>query len=237
MTGRYRRLDAAGDGQPVLPVELRHQPLGARFRATCVQHIVLSLLAVAIGTAISIPLAVLAWRYRIIRSPVFGLASALYIIPSLALFAILGPITGIVPPTRRRRSPSSGYTLLILIWNTVAGPRRRPGGCPRGGDRPRVLPDAALDPGRPAAGAAVHLRRTARGDGHGDRPRHRHRVDRPRGARPADHLRLQHRLQHADHRRPRALHRAGRRGRPPPRRRRNAWSSPGRGRGRGAAMG
>jgi osmoprotectant transport system permease protein len=85
-----------------------------------VQHILLTVLAIAIGTAISIPLAVLAWRYRIIRSPVFGLASALYIIPSLALFAILVPITGIVSYTTAEVA-LVGYTLLILIWNTVAG--------------------------------------------------------------------------------------------------------------------
>ena len=86
-----------------------------------VQHIELSLIAVAIGTAISIPLAVLAWRYRIIRTPVFGVASALYIIPSLALFAILGPITGFVASYTTAEIALVGYTLLILIWNTVAG--------------------------------------------------------------------------------------------------------------------
>ncbi len=76
--------------------------------ADLVQHIELSLIAVGIGTAISIPLAVLAWRYRIVRVPVFGIASTLYIIPSLALFAILGPITGFVGVVSpRRRSPSS----------------------------------------------------------------------------------------------------------------------------------
>jgi osmoprotectant transport system permease protein len=84
------------------------------------QHVLLTLLAVAIGTALSIPLAVLAWRYRIIRSPVFGFASALYIIPSLALFAIFVPITGIVSYTTAEIA-LVGYTLLILIWNTVAG--------------------------------------------------------------------------------------------------------------------
>ncbi len=88
-----------------------------------VQHIELSVIAVAIGTVLSIPLAVLAWRYRIVRVPVFGLASALYIIPSLALFAILGPITGFVPPASYTTAEIAlvGYTLLILIWNTVAG--------------------------------------------------------------------------------------------------------------------
>src|SRR3984957_1375726 len=86
-----------------------------------VQHIKLSLIAVAIGTAISIPLAVLAWRYRIVRTPVFGVASALYIIPSLALFAILGPITGFVASYTTAEIALVGYTLLILIGNTVAG--------------------------------------------------------------------------------------------------------------------
>jgi osmoprotectant transport system permease protein len=86
-----------------------------------VQHILLSVLAIAIGTAISIPLAVLAWRFRIIRAPVFGIASTLYIIPSLALFAILGPITGFVASYTTAEIALVGYTLLILIWNTVAG--------------------------------------------------------------------------------------------------------------------
>ncbi len=89
--------------------------------ADLVQHIWLSLIAVGIGTAISIPLAVLAWRYRIVRAPVFGVASALYIIPSLALFAILGPITGFVASYPTAEIALVGYTLLILIWNTVAG--------------------------------------------------------------------------------------------------------------------
>jgi osmoprotectant transport system permease protein len=81
----------------------------------------LSILAIAIGTAISIPLAVLAWRFRVVRAPVFGIASTLYIIPSLALFAILGPITGFVASYTTAEIALVGYTLLILIWNTVAG--------------------------------------------------------------------------------------------------------------------
>jgi osmoprotectant transport system permease protein len=85
-----------------------------------VQHIELSLIAVAIGTVISIPLAVLAWHYRIVRTPVFALASSLYIIPSLALFVILEPIFGAYSFTTAEFA-LVGYTLLILIWNTVAG--------------------------------------------------------------------------------------------------------------------
>jgi osmoprotectant transport system permease protein len=86
-----------------------------------IQHITLTLLAVALGLVISVPLALLAWRYRIVRPPVFGVASALYIIPSLALFAILGPITGFVASYPTAEIALVGYTLLILIWNTVAG--------------------------------------------------------------------------------------------------------------------
>lgn len=95
----------------------------SQIQGNLVQHIVLTLIAVGIGTVISIPLAVLAWRYRLVRAPVFGFASTLYIIPSLALFAILGPVTGFVPPSSYTTAEVAlvGYTLLILIWNTVAG--------------------------------------------------------------------------------------------------------------------
>lgn len=85
------------------------------------QHIKLSLIAVAIGTAISIPLSILAWRFRLVRTPVFAVASTLYIIPSLALFVFLGPLTGFVASYETAEIALVGYTLLILIWNTVAG--------------------------------------------------------------------------------------------------------------------
>jgi osmoprotectant transport system permease protein len=98
-----------------------------QIQSDLVQHIELSLLAVAIGTVISIPLAVLAWRYRIIRSPVLALASLLYIIPSLALFALLGPITGYVASYTTAEIALVGYTLLILIVNTVTGLDAVPG--------------------------------------------------------------------------------------------------------------
>ncbi len=94
-----------------------------QIQSDLVQHIELTLIAVAIGTALSIPLAVLAWRYRLVRAPVFGFASLLYIIPSLALFAVVGGITGYIPPASWVTAEIAlvGYTFLILIWNTVAG--------------------------------------------------------------------------------------------------------------------
>jgi osmoprotectant transport system permease protein len=89
--------------------------------ADLIQHITLSALALAIGLVISLPLALLAWRYRVLRVPVVGVASGLYIVPSLALFAILGPITGYVASYPTAEIALVGYTLLILIWNTMAG--------------------------------------------------------------------------------------------------------------------
>ena len=55
------------------------------------------------------------------RGPILGVAGAFYIIPSLALFAILGPITGYVASYPTAEIALVGYTLLILVWNTLAG--------------------------------------------------------------------------------------------------------------------
>ena len=85
------------------------------------QHIALSLLSLGLGLVLSQPLALLAWRFRLFRTPVVGLASALYVIPSLALFAILGPLTGYVASYPTALIALVGYTLLILIVNTMAG--------------------------------------------------------------------------------------------------------------------
>ena len=185
----------------------------SQIQGDLVQHIELSLIAVGIGTVISIPLAVLAWRYRIIRTPVFGFASALYIIPSLALFAILGPITGFVASYTTAEIALVGYTLLILIWNTVAGLDAVPEDAREAAtalgysktaalvrvDLPLALPYifAGL---RVATATVIGLVTVTALIGLG-------------GSGPADHLRLQHRLQHADHRRPGALCGPGRRGR------------------------
>jgi osmoprotectant transport system permease protein len=95
----------------------------AQVQTDLVQHIVLTFVAVGIGLAISVPLAMIAWRYPFARSPIVGVAASLYIIPSIALFAIVGVWTGFVPPGSYRSAEIAliGYTLLILIWNTLAG--------------------------------------------------------------------------------------------------------------------
>lgn len=84
-----------------------------------VEHIVLTVIAVGIGLAISFPLGVFAHRHRRVYGPITWVAGLLYTIPSLALFVILIPVTGLTATTVEIGLVS--YTLLILIRNVVAG--------------------------------------------------------------------------------------------------------------------
>jgi osmoprotectant transport system permease protein len=84
-----------------------------------VQHVELTFLAVGIGFVISVPVALAVYRHPLIEGPVYGVAGALFAIPSLALFAFFIPITGLDKTTAEIGLVS--YTLLILIRNTVTG--------------------------------------------------------------------------------------------------------------------
>ena len=87
--------------------------------ARVVKHLIFTGIAVGIGFAISLALSLLIVRYRWTYGPVTGIAGLLYTIPSLALFGLLIPITGLTVTTAEIALVS--YTLLILIRNTVAG--------------------------------------------------------------------------------------------------------------------
>ncbi len=84
------------------------------------QHIELTVLAVGIGLAISLPLGVLAWRVPALRPPVVGATGVLYVVPSIALLSLAAPITGFFSVTTAEVALVS-YTLLILVRNVVAG--------------------------------------------------------------------------------------------------------------------
>jgi osmoprotectant transport system permease protein len=89
-----------------------------------VEHIELTVIAVVVGFAISLVAALLAHRFRHFERP-FGLASAvIYTIPSLALFQLLVPVTGLTVTTVE--IALVGYTLLILFRNILAGLRSAP---------------------------------------------------------------------------------------------------------------
>ena len=83
------------------------------------EHVILTFWAVAIGLAIALPLGVAAWRWRRLEPLVLGVSGAIYTVPSLALFALLVPVTGLGRTTAE--IGLVGYTLLILVRNVVAG--------------------------------------------------------------------------------------------------------------------
>jgi osmoprotectant transport system permease protein len=84
-------------------------------------HMYLSFVSVAIALAISLPVGILAARYRKIYPPVTFLTGILYAIPSLALFSILISVPGIVIGPTPVIIALVSYSLLILIRNVVAG--------------------------------------------------------------------------------------------------------------------
>jgi osmoprotectant transport system permease protein len=89
-----------------------------------VQHIKLTVIAVVVGFVIAFACALVARRLRIFERP-FDLVSALlYTVPSLALFQLLVPLTGLTVATVEVALVS--YTLLILFRNIMAGLRSVP---------------------------------------------------------------------------------------------------------------
>jgi osmoprotectant transport system permease protein len=83
------------------------------------QHLQLVAIAVAAGFAISLVLAVWAYRRPRLYAPITGITGLLYTIPSLAAFALLRPFTGLTLLTAV--IPLTTYTLLILVRANVAG--------------------------------------------------------------------------------------------------------------------
>jgi osmoprotectant transport system permease protein len=89
-----------------------------------VQHIELALIAVVIGFVLASALALLGFRYHIVDPPIGLFADFLYTIPSLALFQLLVPLTGLTVATVEIALVS--YTLLILYRNMISGLRAVP---------------------------------------------------------------------------------------------------------------
>jgi osmoprotectant transport system permease protein len=92
--------------------------------ARLVQHLQLTAIPLVLGFAIAFPLALLALRYPRLYGPLLGFSGALFTIPSIALFVLLIPFTGLSVTTAV--IPLTMYTLLILIRNTVEGLRGIP---------------------------------------------------------------------------------------------------------------
>jgi len=83
------------------------------------QHVLLTVVSVAIGFAIAFTLALIAYRRRWLVGPVTQVTGVLYTIPSIAAFFLLLPITGrgFVTAT----IALVAYSLLIIFRNVLAG--------------------------------------------------------------------------------------------------------------------
>ena len=88
------------------------------------QHLELTVIAVAIGLAIALAAAVIAFRIGWFARGFGGFSAVLYMIPSLAFFEMVVPLTGLGMVTIE--IGLVGYTLLILFRNTLEGLRSAP---------------------------------------------------------------------------------------------------------------
>lgn len=91
----------------------------SRFTDALQQHIELTFIAVSLALVISLPLGVAAQRWRAVRNPAFVIFGIVYTIPSIALFALLIPYTGLSATTAE--IGLVGYAVLIILRNVVVG--------------------------------------------------------------------------------------------------------------------
>lgn len=89
------------------------------------QHVTITVLSIVIGFAVALVLAVLARRFRWLRAAILGTSTALYTLPSLALFSILLPFTGITMKTVVIGLVL--YSLTILVRGILTGLDAVPG--------------------------------------------------------------------------------------------------------------
>jgi osmoprotectant transport system permease protein len=93
----------------------RHQDL----TTALVQHLQITFAALALSIVLALPLALVARRIPRLQGAILGASTAIYTIPSLALFPLLVPFTGIT-----KRTVVIGlalYALTILVRSILSG--------------------------------------------------------------------------------------------------------------------
>ncbi|MGH3510403.1 MAG: ABC transporter permease [Nocardioidaceae bacterium] len=88
------------------------------------QHLWITLAAVGLGIVVALPLALIARRFRRLESGILAVTTGIYTIPSLALFPLMVPFTGLTPWTVI--VGLALYSLTILVRNTLEGLRAVP---------------------------------------------------------------------------------------------------------------
>jgi osmoprotectant transport system permease protein len=97
---------------------------GDTLQPRLVEHVELTLIAVSVGFLLAFVLALLSHRVRVIEQPIAIAAALIYTIPSIAAFLVLLPLYGV--STTTIVIPLTGYSLVILYPNIVAGLRAAP---------------------------------------------------------------------------------------------------------------
>jgi osmoprotectant transport system permease protein len=88
------------------------------------EHMLVTVIAVVAGFVISFGLALAVRSYPRLYGPILAISGVLYAIPSIALFVLFIPITGLSLLTAEIALAS--YTLVILVRNIVTGLRGVP---------------------------------------------------------------------------------------------------------------
>lgn len=127
---------AAGGGGPVIPSFSSHgscvsntnslfcwswvqRNWGSSLQPGLLQHIELTVIAVAIGLIIALGAAVVAYYHGWFERGFLAVFSVLYTIPTIAFFELVAPDTGLGFLTVELGLV--GYTLLVLFRNTITG--------------------------------------------------------------------------------------------------------------------
>lgn len=111
------------EGEPVLRVDWVLEHLDTLAQRTG-EHMLVTVIAVVAGFVISFGLALAVRHYPRIYGPILAISGILYAIPSIALFVLLIPVTGLSLLTAEIALVS--YTLVILVRNMVTGLRGVP---------------------------------------------------------------------------------------------------------------
>ena len=97
---------------------------GSELTDATVQHLWITAAAVGLGLVLALPLALLARRVRRLENGILAISTGLYTIPSLALFPLIVPFTGLTPLTVV--VGLALYSLTILVRNSLEGLRSVP---------------------------------------------------------------------------------------------------------------
>ena len=90
-----------------------------RYQTPFFEHVYLTVVPVALGFAIALTLGLIAHRQRWLITPLTGLTSAIYTVPSISAFLLLLPVTGRGNDTAL--VALTAYTLVIIFRNVITG--------------------------------------------------------------------------------------------------------------------